>query len=180
MHRTIRALLPGMLSRAKRTGRTALDRQYRIGRLVDPRPAEPLRLWRQQGGGDRAHQSVAADFIRDGIRCNAVAPGTFRSPSWEERVEALAPTLGSKEAALEMFVNRQPMGRVAEAKEIAPIAVYLAADELAFTTGAVFSVDGGFAVGDRREHAGRAGGGRDPGRLRPDRILHADHHAGHR
>ncbi len=91
-------------------------------------------------------KSVAADFIRDGIRCNAVAPGTFRSPSWEDRVEALGKSLGSKDKALEMFVDRQPMGRVADAAEIAPIAVYLAADESAFCTGTVISVDGGFSL----------------------------------
>ncbi len=146
MHRTIRALLPGMLSRAKRTGRTGSIVNIASG-------ASSIRGLpnRYAYGASKAAvigltKSVAADFIRDGIRCNAVAPGTFRSPSWEERVEALAPTLGSKEAALEMFVNRQPMGRVAEAAEIAPIAVYLAADESAFTTGAVFSVDGGFSL----------------------------------
>ena len=74
-------------------------------------------------------KSVAADFIRDGIRCNAIAPGTFRSPSWEDRVDTLGKSIGSKDKALEMFVARQPMGRVADAAEIAPIAVYLAGDE---------------------------------------------------
>ena len=76
----------------------------------------------------------------------AIAPGTFKSPSWEERVEELGKEWGGKEKALEMFVQRQPMGRVADAAEIAPIVVYLASDEAAFTTGTVMSVDGGFAL----------------------------------
>ncbi len=91
-------------------------------------------------------KAVAADFIRDGIRCNAIAPGTFKSPSWEERVDVLGKEWGSKEKALEMFIQRQPMGRVADAAEIAPIVVYLASDEAAFTTGTVMNVDGGFAL----------------------------------
>src|SRR6476620_3234876 len=115
MHRTVKAFLPGML-------------EQRRGSIVNiASGASSVRGIpnRYAYGASKAAvigltKSVAADFIRQGIRANAVAPGTFRSPSWEERVEALAPTLGSKEAALEMFVNRQPMGRVAEAAEIAP------------------------------------------------------------
>src|SRR4051812_31235551 len=146
MHRTIRAFLPAMLERATESGKTCSIINISSG-------ASSIRGLpnRYAYGASKAAvigltKSVAADFIRQGIRCNAVAPGTFRSPSWEERVEALAPALGSKQAALEMFVNRQPMGRVAEAAEIAPITVYLAGDESAFTTGAVFSVDGGFSL----------------------------------
>jgi 2-keto-3-deoxy-L-fuconate dehydrogenase len=146
MHRTIRAFLPGMLDRAKETGKTCSIVNISSG-------ASSIRGLpnRYAYGASKAAvigltKSVAADFIRDGIRCNAIAPGTFRSPSWEDRVEMLGKEWGSKDKALEMFVSRQPMGRVADAAEIAPIVVYLAADESAFCTGAVMSVDGGFAL----------------------------------
>ncbi len=146
MHRTIRAFLPGMLERAKESGGTSSIVNIASG-------ASSIRGIpnRYAYGASKAAvigltKSVAADFIRDGIRCNAVAPGTFRSPSWEERVETLGKSWGSKDKALEMFIQRQPMGRVADAAEIAPIVVYLASDEAAFTTGAVMNVDGGFSL----------------------------------
>ena len=91
-------------------------------------------------------KSVAADFVADGIRCNAICPGTVRSPSWEARVEELGRTVGGTDKALEIFVSRQPMGRVGEASEIAALAVYLAADESAFTTGTAVQIDGGWTL----------------------------------
>lgn len=91
-------------------------------------------------------KSVAMDFIRRGVRCNAICPGTVRSPSWEARVEELGKTMGGKDKALEMFVGRQPMGRVGEASEIAALAIYLAADESAFTTGTAVQIDGGWTL----------------------------------
>lgn len=146
MHRTIQAFLPGMLKRAKVSGKTSSIVNIASG-------ASSVRGIpnRYVYGASKAAvigltKSVAADYIRDGIRCNAVAPGTFKSPSWEDRVETLGKEWGSKDKALEMFVSRQPMGRVADASEIAPIVVYLASDEAAFTTGTVMSVDGGFAL----------------------------------
>jgi 2-keto-3-deoxy-L-fuconate dehydrogenase len=146
MHRTIRAFLPGMLERAKASGKTSSIVNIASG-------ASSIRGIpnRYAYGASKAAvigltKAVAADFIRDGIRCNAVAPGTFKSPSWEDRVETLGKEWGSKEKALEMFVQRQPMGRVADAAEIAPIVVYLASDEAVFTTGSVMNVDGGFAL----------------------------------
>jgi len=146
MHRTIKAFLPGMLERAKETGKTSSIVNISSG-------ASSIRGIpnRYVYGASKAAvigltKSVAADFIRDGIRCNAIAPGTFKSPSWKDRVETLGKEWGSKEKALDMFVQRQPMGRVAEAAEIAPIVVYLASDEAGFTTGTVISVDGGFSL----------------------------------
>ncbi len=91
-------------------------------------------------------KSVAADFVARGIRCNAICPGTVRSPSWEERVAELGREVGSTEKAMEMFVSRQPMGRVGEAKEIAAFATYLASDESAFTTGTAIPIDGGWTL----------------------------------
>ena len=87
-------------------------------------------------------KAIAADFIKQGIRCNAICPGTVDSPSLHERLRAT----GNYEMALSDFVARQPMGRIGDAKEIAAIALYLASDESAFTTGQTFAIDGGWSV----------------------------------
>lgn len=146
MHRTIKAFLPGMLARAKETGKTTSIVNIASGASSVRGIPNRYAYGASKAAVIGLTKAVAADFIRDGVRCNAVAPGTFRSPSWEERVETLGKEWGSKEKALEMFVQRQPMGRVAEAAEIAPIVVYLASDEAAFTTGTVMKVDGGFSL----------------------------------
>ncbi|MEP0518846.1 MAG: SDR family oxidoreductase [Hyphomicrobiales bacterium] len=91
-------------------------------------------------------KAVAMDHIKQGIRCNAICPGTVHSPSWEARVAALGEEVGSYEKAHEMFVSRQPMGRVATAEEIAALVVYLGADESAFTTGTTHVIDGGWTL----------------------------------
>lgn len=90
-------------------------------------------------------KSVALDYIKQGIRCNAICPGTVESPSWHDRVKALGEELGSQEAAMKQFVSRQPMGRVATATEIAALVTYLASDESAFTTGHPHIIDGGWS-----------------------------------
>lgn len=146
MHRTIRAFLPGMLERAKESGRTSSIVNIASGASSVRGIPNRYAYGASKAAVIGLTKAVAADFIRDGVRCNAVAPGTFKSPSWEDRVDTLGKEWGSKEKALEMFVQRQPMGRVAEAAEIAPIVVYLASDEAAFTTGTVMQVDGGFAL----------------------------------
>jgi len=87
-------------------------------------------------------KSVAADFVGDGIRCNAIAPGTVDTPSLQQRLHAQ----GDYEVARAAFVARQPMGRLGTADEIAALAVYLASDESAFTTGAVHVIDGGWTM----------------------------------
>ena len=87
-------------------------------------------------------KSIAADFIKNNIRCNAIAPGTVHTPSWEDRVAA-AP---DPEKAKKDFIARQPMGRLATAKEIAALAVYLASDESDFITGVVHPIDGGMSI----------------------------------
>jgi 2-keto-3-deoxy-L-fuconate dehydrogenase len=92
-------------------------------------------------------KAVAADFIRKGVRCNAICPGTVESPSLDSRIATQAKALGKSEKDVrQMFIDRQPMGRLGTAEEIAAIAVYLAGDESAFTTGQTFIVDGGFAL----------------------------------
>lgn len=90
-------------------------------------------------------KSIAVEYIKQGIRCNCICPGTVESPSWHERVTALGDKLGSYDKAMQQFVDRQPMGRVATAEEIAALVVYLASDESAFTTGHAHIIDGGWS-----------------------------------
>jgi 2-keto-3-deoxy-L-fuconate dehydrogenase len=87
-------------------------------------------------------KSVAADFIKRGIRCNAIAPGTVETPSLDERMAAQ----GGGDAVRQAFVDRQPMGRLGRPEEIAALAVYLASDEASFTTGTVQMIDGGLSL----------------------------------
>ena len=87
-------------------------------------------------------KSIAADFIKNNIRCNAIAPGTVHTPSWEERVAAAPDPAKTKKD----FIARQPMGRLATAEEIAALAVYLASDESDFITGVVHPIDGGMSI----------------------------------
>ena len=92
-------------------------------------------------------KSVAADFIRQGVRCNAICPGTIQSPSLDGRIADQAKAQGKPvEEIRQAFVDRQPMGRVGTAEEVAWMALYLASDEASFTTGHIFQVDGGFAL----------------------------------
>ena len=78
---------------------------------------------------------MAIDFIGKGVRCNCICPGTIQTPSLDERIKALGKQVGGEEKAREMFIERQPMGRLGTAEEMAYIAVYLASDELVYTTG---------------------------------------------
>jgi 2-keto-3-deoxy-L-fuconate dehydrogenase len=87
-------------------------------------------------------KAIAADYVGQNIRCNAVCPGTVHTPSLEERVAALG---GPPDAAWQSFIGRQPMGRLGKPSEIAALVVYLASDESAFTTGGVFVIDGGWS-----------------------------------
>ena len=87
-------------------------------------------------------KSVAKDYIKQGIRCNAICPGTVESPSLQERIKAHGGNLEEVRAA---FIARQPIGRIGTPEEIAAIALYLASDESAYTTGVAFSIDGGMS-----------------------------------
>jgi 2-keto-3-deoxy-L-fuconate dehydrogenase len=92
-------------------------------------------------------KSVAADFIASGIRCNAICPGTIETPSLGERIAAQGiHMVGGSEAARRAFVERQPLGRLGTPEEVGALAVYLASDESAFTTGAIHVIDGGFTL----------------------------------
>ncbi len=92
-------------------------------------------------------KAVAADHIRQGVRCNAICPGTVQSPSLDNRIAEQAQALNkSEDEVRKAFVERQPMGRLGTAEEVAAVAVYLASDESAFTTGTTALIDGGFTL----------------------------------
>ena len=87
-------------------------------------------------------KAIAADFIQQGIRCNAICPGTVESPSLHDRLRAT----GDYEQAMKDFIARQPMGRIGKAEEIADLALYLASNESKFSTGQTFAIDGGWSL----------------------------------
>ncbi len=135
MHRTLRAFLPGMLAAGKGS-------IINIASAAGVFKAAPNRY---VYGATKAAvagltRAVAADFVGKGIRCNCICPGTIETPSMLGR----AATLGT--GGREMFVSRQPMGRLGTAEEIAALAVYLASDESSFTTGVAHVIDGGWTL----------------------------------
>ena len=87
-------------------------------------------------------KAVAADYVAQGIRCNAICPGTVDTPSLQDRINSQADPVQARKN----FIARQPMGRLAQAHEIAPIVVFLASDESRFSTGNAYSVDGGMTI----------------------------------
>ncbi|THF93485.1 MAG: SDR family oxidoreductase [Sulfitobacter sp. SK025] len=140
MLRTIRAALPGML--AKGSG-SIINMSSACSSVI----GAPNRFiyGTTKAAVIGLTKSVAVDYVAKGIRCNCICPGTVESPSWHDRVDALGKQLGNREQALQQFVARQPMGRVATAEEIAALVVYLASDESAFTTGHPHIIDGGWS-----------------------------------
>ncbi len=137
MYRTCRAFLPGMLKAGK-------GNIVNMSSAASSIKAAPNRF---VYGSTKAAvigltKAIAADFIRNGIRCNAICPGTVQSPSLEQRIAAQ----GNAEKARADFVARQPMGRIGSTEEIAALAVYLASDESSYTTGQIHIIDGGFSL----------------------------------
>ena len=142
MHRTIKAFLPAMLDRG-------------AGSIVNiASGASSVRGVpnRYVYGATKAAvigltKSVAADFIKRGIRANAICPGTIQSPSLDERIATLArDTNQPQDKVRQAFIDRQAMGRLGTAQEVAMLALYLASDEASYTTGHIHLVDGGFAL----------------------------------
>jgi 2-keto-3-deoxy-L-fuconate dehydrogenase len=136
MFRIIRAYLPGMIENG---GASIINMSSVASSVI----AVPNRF---SYGASKAAvigltKSVAADFIKQGIRCNAVCPGTVESPSLEQRMR----DQGDYETARAAFIARQPMGRIGTAEEIAALVVHLASDESAYTTGVAHVIDGGWA-----------------------------------
>ncbi|MFZ3308696.1 MAG: SDR family oxidoreductase [Xanthobacteraceae bacterium] len=142
MHRMIKTFLPGMVE--KKSGAIV-----NISSAVSSIRGVPNRY---AYGATKAAvigltKSVAADFIRHGIRCNAVCPGTIESPSLDERISALSQQSGKSSAVVrQAFVDRQPMGRLGTAQEVAALAVFLVSDESSYITGQAHLVDGGMAL----------------------------------
>jgi 2-keto-3-deoxy-L-fuconate dehydrogenase len=142
MHRTIKTFLPAMLE--KKSGSI-----INISSAVSSIRGVPNRY---VYGATKAAvigltKSVAADFIKQGIRCNAICPGTIESPSLDERVTALSKETGrSFEAVQQDFVARQPMGRLGTPTEVAALVLFLASDEASYITGQAHLVDGGMAL----------------------------------
>jgi 2-keto-3-deoxy-L-fuconate dehydrogenase len=142
MHRTIKAYLPGMLEKgagsivniASGAGSVrGIPNRYAYGATK----AAVIGLTK----------AVAADYIKRGIRANAICPGTIQSPSLDERIAAQAKASGQAiETVRQAFIDRQPMGRLGTPEEIAWLAVYLASDEASYTTGQIHLADGGFAL----------------------------------
>jgi 2-keto-3-deoxy-L-fuconate dehydrogenase len=87
-------------------------------------------------------KSIAADYVRQGVRCNALAPGTIDTPSLQGRINAQADPVQARKD----FIARQPMGRLGTVEDMVPIFIYLASDESQFATGNVFSIDGGMTI----------------------------------
>ncbi len=138
MYRLIRAVLPGMLQRPA----GSIVNMASVASSVKGLPN------RFVYGASKAAvigltKAVAADFVGQGIRCNAICPGTVQSPSLDERIASQG---GDPEAVRAAFIARQPMGRIGTTDEIAALAAYLASDESSYTTGAVFSIDGGMTI----------------------------------
>jgi 2-keto-3-deoxy-L-fuconate dehydrogenase len=135
MYRLIRAVLPGMLQGG---GGSIVN----IASVASSVKGVPNRF---AYGTTKAAvigltKSVAADFVGQGVRCNAICPGTIQSPSLEARLEAT----GEYEAARAAFIGRQPMARFGRPEEVAELALYLASDAAGFTTGAIHIIDGGW------------------------------------
>ncbi|MEL6920906.1 MAG: SDR family oxidoreductase, partial [Pseudomonadota bacterium] len=146
MHRMIRAFLQGMLDRVSGIGKTASIVNMSSG--ASSLKGAPNRY---VYGATKAAvigltKGVAVDFAAKHIRCNAICPGTVESPSLEQRMQKLGEQVGGYDKAYEMFLSRQPMGRIATADEIAGLATYLASDEAAFVTGAEYKIDGGWTL----------------------------------
>ena len=142
MHRTINAFLPAMLERG---GGSIIN-------IASGASSVKAAANRYVYGATKAAvigltKAVAIDYIRRGVRANAICPGTVESPSLDQRITDLAASSGqSIETVRQMFVDRQAMGRLGTPQEIAAMALYLASDESSFTTGQIHLVDGGWAL----------------------------------
>ena len=140
MYRMIRAFLPGMLE----SGGGSIVNMASVAGAVKGIPNRFV-YSATKAAVVGLTKAVAADFVTRGIRCNAICPGTVDSPSLRGRIRAQAEASGQSEAdVLAAFTARQPMGRIGRPEEIAALAVYLASDESAYTTGAAIVIDGGW------------------------------------
>ncbi len=137
MFRLCKAVLPGMLAR----GKGSIVNMSSVASSVRGVPN------RFAYGATKAAvigltKAIAADHVKQGIRCNAICPGTVDTPSLAQRMAAMG---GDPDAVRRAFIDRQPMGRLGTPEEIAALALYLASDESSFTTGAIHVIDGGWS-----------------------------------
>ena len=135
MHRTLRSFLPAMLE----AGRGSIVNIASAAGAVKAAPNRYVYA-ATKAAVAALTRSVAIDFVGKGIRCNCICPGTIETPSMLDRAAAAGPK------GREMFISRQPMGRLGTAEEIAALALYLASDESAFTTGVAHVIDGGWTL----------------------------------
>lgn len=137
MYRMIRAFLPGMLD----VGKGSIINMSSVASSVKGVPNR-FAYCSSKAAVVGMTKSIAVDYVGQGIRCNAICPGTVDSPSLHDRLRAT----GDYEKAMAEFVARQPMGRIATAEEIATLATYLASDASGFTTGQTHVIDGGWTA----------------------------------
>ncbi len=138
MYRMIRAFLPAMLE----AGGGSIINMASVASNVRGVPNRFV-YGASKAGVIGLTKSVAADFVKQGIRCNAICPGTVESPSLQQRIKAQGGNLDEVRAA---FITRQPMGRIGSPEEIAAVAVYLGSDESTYTTGVSWNIDGGMTI----------------------------------
>jgi 2-keto-3-deoxy-L-fuconate dehydrogenase len=137
MYRTCRAFLPAMLQ----AGKGNIINMSSVASAIRGVPNR-FAYGTTKAAVIGLTKAIAADFVRQGIRCNAICPGTVQSPSLQQRMAAQ----GDLEKTYADFVARQPMGRLGQPEEIAALAVYLASDESSFTTGQIHIIDGGWTI----------------------------------
>ena len=141
MYRMIRAFLPGMLA----AGGGSIINMASVASSVKGVPNR-FAYTASKAAVIGLTKSVAADYVREGIRCNAICPGTVDSPSLRQRIAEQARDQGRSEAEVyQAFVDRQPMGRIGTPEEIAGLVLYLASDASAYTTGTTHVIDGGMS-----------------------------------
>src|SRR5450755_726566 len=137
MYRTCRAFLPAML----KAGKGSIINMSSAASSIKAAPNRFVYA-STKAAVIGLTKAIAADFIRSGIRCNAICPGTVQSPSLEQRIAAQK----DADKARTEFIARQPLGRLGSPEEIAALAVYLASDESSYTTGQIHIIDGGFSL----------------------------------
>jgi 2-keto-3-deoxy-L-fuconate dehydrogenase len=134
---TTRAFLPGMLKNKK----GSIINMSSIASSIRGLPNR-LAYGASKAAVIGLTKSIAADYVKQGVRCNAVCPGTIETPSLQDRIKAFPDPVQARKD----FIERQPMGRLGTVEDMVPLFVYLASDESSFATGVAFSVDGGMTI----------------------------------